>query len=155
MNGWVVLLWSAAAVLVLVVAGVFVSLIAMDRISFGGEAGPTATAPQVTGKVDTSYAVMILNGTPDEGLGVQVRQQVIDAGWAADAVLSSASTSKDFEKTTVFYSTAADQSAALGLADLIGGAAVVQDSYYDELNGSGGKQLTVVIGVDRSGGSAK
>ncbi|REJ06010.1 LytR family transcriptional regulator [Microbacterium bovistercoris] len=153
MNGWVVLLWSAAAVLVLVVVGIFGSLLAMGRISFGGDAPPTAAAtvaPEETGVVDTSYAVLILNATPDDSLEDSMRDQLIKAGWSGDQITSSDASSTDFPTTTVYYVDAADEAAAIGLAGAIGGAEVQQSDVYKDYNESGGKQLAVVIGTDRS-----
>lgn len=153
MNGFVVLLWSAAVALVLIVGGIFVSLVMMDRISFGpDEAAPSApqqtqgTAPQV----DTSYRVLILNATPEGGLVASTREALLAAGWPEDGVFGSEGSSQEFEKTTVFYVEAADEAAALGVADVLGGADVQQSDFYAELNDSDQPQLTVVIGLDRA-----
>ncbi|UJP10447.1 LytR C-terminal domain-containing protein [Microbacterium sp. KUDC0406] len=153
MNGWVVLLWSAAAVLVLVVLGIFGSLLAMGRISFGGDTPPSqvaTAAPEETGVVDTSYAVLILNATSDGSLDGQVRDQLIKAGWDGTSISSSDASTSDFPTTTVYYVEDADEAAAIGLAGAIGGAEVQKSDVYKDLNDSGGKQLTVVIGTDRS-----
>lgn len=151
MNGWVVLLWSFVAALVLIIGGIFTSLVVMGRIPLFPDAGSAATpAPEETGVVDTSYSVMILNATPEEGLDAQLRDTVLNAGWSADAVFASPSESTDFETTTVFYVEDADEEAALGLANLIGGAAVQQSDFYLAETQEGQKQLTVVIGLDRS-----
>jgi hypothetical protein len=151
MNGWVVLLWSFVAALVLIIAGIFGSLVVMGRISLFPEAVPSASStPAETGVVDTTYSVLILNATPDEGLDAQLRDTLLNTGWAADAVSASDSTSKDFSTTTVYYVDAADELAAVGLADVIGGAAVEQSDFYAGMNDTGGKQLVVVIGLDRS-----
>ncbi len=151
MNGWVVLLWSFVAALVLIIAGIFGSLVVMGRITLFPEAVPTvAPTPEQTGVVDTTYSVLILNATPDTGLDTQMREQVVNAGWAADTVFASESASKDFATTTVYYVDAADEQAAIGLARLIGGAEVEQNDFYASMNDTGGKQLAVVIGLDRS-----
>lgn len=151
MNGWVVLLWSFVAALVLIIAGIFGSLVVMGRISLFPEAGPTSVpTPVETGVVDTAYSVMILNATPDEGLDVQMRESLVNSGWAADTVFASDSESQDFAKTTVYYVDDADELAAIGLAGVIGGAEVRQSDFYAALNDTGAKQLTVVIGLDRS-----
>lgn len=151
MNGWLVLLWSFVAALVLIIAGIFGSLVVMGRIELFPEAAPSA-APTVaeTGVVDTTYSVMILNATPDKNLDTQMRDTLINSGWAANTVFASDSDSQDFATTTVYYVDDDDEPAALGLAGLIGGAAVQQNDAYAGLNDTDGKQLTVVIGVDRS-----
>lgn len=151
MNGWVVLLWSFVAALVLIIGGIFGSLVVMGRITLFPEAVPTATpTPEETGVIDTTYSVMILNATPDEGLDAQVRDQLINSGWPAETVYASDSASQDFATTTVYYIADEDELAAIGLAGVIGGADVQQSDFYAELNETDQKQLTVVIGLDRS-----
>ncbi len=151
MNGWIVLLWSFVAALVLIVAGIFGSLAVMGRIELFPEAAPSAApTPEETGVVDTAYSVLILNATPDSGLDEQMRDTLVNAGWPAEAVLASDSASNDFETTTVYYVSAEDEEAAMGLAGVIGGAQVQQSDYYEGQTDDGQKQLTVVIGLDRS-----
>ncbi len=151
MNGWVVLLWSFVAALVLIIAGIFTALVIMDRISLFPEAAPTAVpTPEETGVVDTTYSVMILNATPEEGLDAQMRDVLLNNGWPADTVYASDSGSQDFDTTTVYYIQDADELAAIGLARLIGGADVQQSDFYAGLNETDQKQLTVVVGLDRS-----
>ena len=103
-----------------------------------------------TGVVDVTYSVMILNASPDEGLDEQMRDVLINNGWAADVVFASDSASQDFSTTTVYYVAEEDELAAIGLANLIGGAEVEQSDFYSDLNDTGAKQLTVVIGLDRA-----
>lgn len=151
MNGWVVLLWSFVAALVLIIAGIFGSLAIMGRVSLFPDAESSAApTPAATGIVDTSISVMILNATPDQGLDAQMRDDLVAAGWAAEDVYASPSNSEDFPETTVYYVDAEDELAALGLADAIGGAQVQQSEFYAALNETGAKQFTVVIGLDRS-----
>jgi hypothetical protein len=151
MNGWVVLLWSFVAALVLIIAGIFGSLVVMGRIELFPEAAPSAVpTPEETGVVDTAYSVMILNATPDEGLDEQMRDTLINTGWPADIVFASDSASTDFTTTTIYYVNDEDEAAAIGLAGVIGGAEVRQEDFYADLNDTGGAQLTVVIGLDRS-----
>ncbi|MFJ4222618.1 LytR C-terminal domain-containing protein [Microbacterium sp. NPDC089695] len=151
MNGWIVLLWSFVAALVLIIGGIFGSLVVMGRISLFPEAVPTATpTPEETGVIDTTYSVLILNATADEGLDEQMRDTLINSGWAADIVFASDSTSQDFSTTTVYYVADEDELAAIGLAGLIGGADVQQSDFYAAMNDTDQKQLTVVIGLDRS-----
>lgn len=151
MNGWVVLLWSFVAALVLIVVGIFAALVLMGRINLFPAAEPTvAPTPEVTGVVDPTYSVLVLNATPEEGLDVQLRETIINNGWAADLVSYGAAGSQDFADTTVYYVSEADELAAIGLADVIGGAEVVQDDFYADPNTPDQKQLVVVIGLDRS-----
>ncbi|MFS2280065.1 LytR C-terminal domain-containing protein [Microbacterium sp. OR21] len=156
MNGLVVLLWSAAVALVLIVCGIFVSLVMMDRISLfaGDDPTPVQTGAGVVAELDTSYRVLILNATPEEGLVAEVREKLLAEGWATGDVFGSDGSSQEFSKTTVFYVADADEGAALGLADLLGGAEVEQSDFYAALNDTDEPQLTVVIGLDRVAGNA-
>lgn len=151
MNGWVVLLWSFVAALILIIGGIFGALVVMERITLFPEAAPSATpTPEETGVVDVTYSVMILNASPDAGLDEQMRDDLINNGWAAGSVFATDSDSQDFTTTTVYYIADEDELAAIGLARLIGGAEVEQSDAYASLNDTGAKQLTVVIGVDRT-----
>ncbi|PKI90056.1 hypothetical protein CW368_11670 [Actinomycetales bacterium SN12] len=156
MNGLVVLLWSAAVALVLIVCGIFVSLVMMDRISlFGGsEPAPVQTQPGVVAQVDTSYRVLVLNATPEKGRVAEVREKLLAEGWATDDVFGSDGASQEFSKTTVFYVADADEGAALGVADVLGGVDVQQSDFYAGMNDSERPQLTVVIGLDEADSSA-
>ncbi|MGW8484545.1 LytR C-terminal domain-containing protein [Microbacterium sp. NPDC055903] len=150
-NGWMVLLWAVVAALVLLVAGIFGTLVVMGRISLFPETQQTATpAPEETGVVDMTYSVMILNATPDDGIDDDLRQTLIDEGWDGSIVFAVDGSTDDFPETTVYYVDAADEQAALGLADLIGGALVEQSDVYAGQNTTDVAQLTVVLGVDRT-----
>ncbi|MFD5213057.1 LytR C-terminal domain-containing protein [Microbacterium sp. NPDC058345] len=156
MNGAVVLLWSAAVALVLIVVGIFVALVMMGRISlFPAAEEPTAQPPGVVAEVDTSYRVLILNATPADGLVESARQSLLAEGWAAADVFGSDGSSQEFTQTTVFYVDEADEAAALGVAEVLGGAEVEQSDFYATLNDSDRKQLTVVIGLDRVSGGGE
>ena len=76
------------------------------------------------------------------------------AGWAADDVTAGEAGS-EFATTTVFYSDVADEGAARGLAQAIGGAAVeLSDAYAGLAGDESVKQLVVVIGTDRTDAGA-
>jgi hypothetical protein len=151
MNGWVVLLWSFVAALVLIVVGIFVALVLMGRITLFPEAEPTiAPTPEVTGVVDTTYSVLVLNATEEDGLDVQVRETIVNNGWPAESVSYGTAGEQGFADTTVYYVSETDELAAIGLADVIGGAEVVQNDFYADPNDPEQKQLVVVIGTDRS-----
>lgn len=150
-NGPVALLWSAAVALVLIVVGIFVALVLMGRIElFPSDDAPQQQSPGVVAEVDTSYRVLVLNATPQTGLVASVRETLIAEGWQPDAVFGSDGSSTEFAETTVFYVDEADESAALGVAEVLGGAKVEQSDYYAALNDSDLPQLTVVIGLDHA-----
>jgi LytR cell envelope-related transcriptional attenuator len=150
MRGWVVLLWAALATIVLIAVGIFGTLIASGRIEFAPEPTPTvAPTPEVTPILDTSFEVLILNATPEQGLATQMKDDVVGAGWKSDAVLASEAGSDDFAETTVYYLNPEDEAAAAGLADVIGGARIEQSDVYQPAS-EDATQLTVVIGLDRT-----
>lgn len=156
----VLLFWSVVAVLVLVAAGIFGTMLATGRISFAPSTAATTPASEAPAEAapvrDTSYPVLILNATTERGLANSVADTVIAAGWAADAVNAGEAGSQDFATTTIYYVTADDEGAARGLAEVIGGAAVEQSDAYPGPageDGTPGKQLTIVLGADRAEGS--
>ena len=162
LRGWIIFLWAAIATLVLIIAGIFATLVVSGRISLGPDAEPAptptveATTPAV---VDTSYSVVVLNGTADEGLAGTLRDRIVAAGWPGDAVETGDSDSTDFAQTTVFYLRDTDEAAAEGLAQTIGGSSVAQSDCLqptDDPNTpddeSDVKRLIVVIGLDRAAG---
>lgn len=150
MRGWLVFLWAAVATVVLVAVGIFGTLLASGRIELVPTPTPTVEpTPEVTPVIDQSYEVMILNATPEQGLATQMKEVVVGAGWAADAVTAGEAGSEDFPTTTVFYVNPADEAAAKGLAQVIGGAATEQSEAYPPTSPDV-PQLTVVIGLDRT-----
>lgn len=148
-RGWDALIWALLATAVLIAIGIFGTLIASGRIELFPESDPTPVVetPQVVPVVDTSFEVLILNATPEEGLASQLRDEVIVAGWEPTAVLPGEAATQDFPETTVYYLDAQDEAAAYGLADAIGGARVQQSDVYQPA-GDGARQLTIVIGLD-------
>lgn len=150
MRGWVVLLWAALATVVLIAVGIFGTLLASGRIDLAPTPTPTVTpAPQVTPVIDTAYDVLILNATPEQGLATQMKDVVVGAGWTDDKVTAGEAGSQDFPTTTVFYVDPADEAAAAGLAQVIGGADIEQSDAYPA-SSPDARQLTVVIGLDRT-----
>lgn len=151
MNGWLVLLWSFVSALVLIVLGIFVALLMMGRITlFPTPEATIEPAPEVTGVVDTTYSVLILNATPEEGLDAQMRETLINAQWPNDLISYGSASQQDFAETTVYYDAPEAELAAIGLADLIGGAHVEQSDVYADASDPEQKQLVIVIGLDRS-----
>ncbi|MFS0794492.1 LytR C-terminal domain-containing protein [Microbacterium sp. 1P10AE] len=159
-RGWAIFFWAALTTIVLVIVGIFGVLVASGRISLGSDAGPSPTPSESTPAViDTSYSVVVLNGTPDDGLAGNLRDQIVGLGWASDSVQTGDSDTTDFATTTVYYRTTADEQAARGLAEAIGGAEVAQSDFLqptDDPNTpddeGAEKRLVVVIGLDRTAG---
>ncbi|WP_405375030.1 MULTISPECIES: LytR C-terminal domain-containing protein [unclassified Microbacterium] len=150
-----VLLWSAIATVVIIFLGVFGSMLASGRLSIAPGGTQQSQGP-VAPQVDASYPVLVLNATDQEGLGGEIRELVIGGGWAEGAVQEVNASSDDFAVTTVYYPTPADEAAARGLADVIGGAEVDLDDTYDVVASpsaadaqNGVKpQLVIVVGLD-------
>jgi hypothetical protein len=99
--------------------------------------------------VDTSYSVLVLNGTPQDGLATQLKDELVGQGWTESNVIASNAGDREFATTTVYYAAPEAEAAARGLADLIGAADVILDAEYP-LPGTAATQLTVVIGLDRA-----
>lgn len=162
MRGGVVFFWAALATVILIAVGIFATFVASGRIVLFPEPAPEPTPTvSVDPVVDTSYSVLILNATPEDGLATQVKDQLIAAGWVPDTVLAGQAGADDFPETTVYYATDADLAAALGLAETIGGAAVEQSETYQptddpatETDEGATKQLAIVIGLDRTAAGA-
>lgn len=151
MRGWVVLFWAALATIVLIAVGIFGTLLVSGRVVLFPTPEPTATPlPIVTPVVDTTYDVLILNATPEAGLATRMKDVVLAAGWAEDTVLASEAGSTDFVETTIYFHLPADEAAAAGLAEVIGGARIEQSDVYQPADDPEAKQLAVVIGLDRT-----
>lgn len=151
LRGGLVFLWSAVATIVLIAVGIFGTLIATGRVvpfpAASESPAPIATAEPT---IDTGYTVLVLNATGESGLANRVRDEIIDAGWAGDAVLASEAGADDFELTTVYYPTAEDEGAARGVAQLVGATRLVLDDAYQPADDPDARQLAVVIGLDRA-----
>lgn len=152
MRGGVIFLWSAVATVALVAIGIFGTLIATGRITvFPTPSATAVVVPPVAAVVDPSYEVTVLNATPQSGLGRQLGDVIVAAGWNAADVTAGEAGSDDFATTTVFYADPADEGAARGLAQVVGGAeAALTDAYADLLGDGTTKQLVLVIGLDRT-----
>ena len=160
MRGWVVFLWAVLATIVLVTVGIFGTLIASGRIVLVPVPTPTPTpVATVAPVVDTSYSVIVLNATSEQGLATQTKDLIVGAGWAEDSVTASGAGVTDFAETTVYYAFAEDEAAARGLAEtVLGGTNVAQSDQYQPaddpatagVDESATKQLVVVLGLDRT-----
>lgn len=151
MRGWVVLMWAVLATIVLVAVGIFGTLLVTGRVVlFPTPAASVTPLPVVTPVVDTSYEVLVLNATPEQGLATRMKDVVVAAGWAEDSVLASEAGSTDFPETTIYYYLPADEAAAAGLAQVIGGAKLEQSDVYQPVDDPEARQLAIVIGLDRT-----
>lgn len=148
-KGWTTFLWALAATIVLVVLGIFASMIWQGKIVLFPTPAPSVTViPTAEPVVDTSYTVLVLNGTPEEGQATLVKDELVANGWPEDGVLAGNAGDRAFPVTTVYYAAPEAEGAARGLAGVIGATEVVLDPEYP-LPGTPATQLTVVLGLDR------
>lgn len=101
---------------------------------------------QVKPVIDPEATIAVLNGTPTEGLDASVAQIITDNGWGLIGFSQVAATD-DVKISAVFYSDPADESAALGLANELGGVSIYQSDNYAEY----GVRLIVLLGSDYAG----
>jgi hypothetical protein len=148
-----VLAWAALATVLLVGAGIGYLAIIDNNNQFtdalGGAGSSTAATeaptptPTVAPVTDGTKSVTVLNGTEIAGLATRVGDAAVASGWNVGSRANASTT--DFATTTVYYADAANEGAALGLAQLLGGVPT-------ELNASfPGADLTVVLGTDYAG----
>lgn len=145
---WVRLAWAAAIVLVLVALGVTALFIGSGRIDLsswsGTQANPVASAsqPAVDAVIDPELSVTVLNGTPTDGLAVQIGERLAEGGWAVGT--RNNASDREIQETVVYYADDADLGAALALAHEVGDAPTVLSPSIAE----SGAQLMVVLGAD-------
>lgn len=151
---WTVFLWAAAATIVFVTVGVVGLMISDGRIPLLPQTVPTAAPlPSTEPVLDMSYNVLVLNGTPTDGLATQMKDRLVQQEWPEPLVIAGNASNREFAETTVYYAVPEALPAALGLAELVGGAAVEEDPGYP-FEGTPENQLTLVLGLDRFGGES-
>jgi LytR cell envelope-related transcriptional attenuator len=157
-RGWIGFAWALLATGVLVVAGLFVLSQLDNQFTFRF---PGATASTPTPKPTVSHTpsiqpitdplsiksrkitVTVLNGTAVVGLQNQAGTRLAKAHWTVGSrALASVNTVKE---TVVYYSLAANQDVAEGVALALGTTAVRQSDVYQ------GAPITVVLGADFKG----
>jgi len=130
-----------------------VGIIALTTLGSGlgtftsGDAGTTAPAPEdVQGELDPEATVAVLNGTATPNLQAGVDEVITENGWGS-IVFSDAAASRDVEISAVFFSDPADEAAARGLAQQLGGVSTYQSDAYADY----GARLVVLLGADYAG----
>ncbi|MFT4123576.1 MAG: LytR C-terminal domain-containing protein [Microbacteriaceae bacterium] len=149
-SGWWTVLWSAVATVVIVAGGAFAySLMtgvfgSAETDAATATASATATAEPITDPddidADRDITITVLNGTTTTDLDQIAAKKLTKAGWpvgtAADAEDRTA------ETTTVYYTDAADEDVARGVAIALGvGGVALTDADL-------GAPITVVLGSD-------
>lgn len=101
---------------------------------------PTATAADPS-DVPASTTIAVLNATTTSGLAGRAATTLDTAGWT---VGSQGNAPERSATSTVYYATAADRAAALGVAESLGIDATQQSTAFP------GATITVVLGTDFS-----
>lgn len=161
-RGWIGFAWAALATGVLVGAGVVYLGVANNSFQFvnptssssgtpDAEAPETDTAtptPSVVPQTDPSQVdpdvttITVLNGTTTTGLAGTASTALEDAGWT---VGTQGNANGTVATSTVYYSAAADEAVALGLAQQLGFTDVELSDAFP------GAAVTIVLGADYTG----
>ena len=158
-GGWIGFAWAALATLVLIAGGLFFlnRYIGLDLgLPFlepapvpTATSTPIPTAEPVTDPttIDPARGIKIdvFNGTPTAGLQQTVADQLGGLGWTIGA--ASPASTKDVETTYIYYTNAADEDVARGVAVALGFGdirLVTPDDFP-------GAPINVVLGADFPG----
>jgi hypothetical protein len=147
---WIAFAWAALATGVLVAGGLYAVSLADASIDFveptstaSGTASAVPTAEPVTDPstvVDRAITITVLNGTATVGLEDDAASVLVDAGWTVGS--EATSTATDITQTIVYFSDAANEDVARGVALALGvGDVSLSDAFL-------GAPLTVVVGTD-------
>lgn len=145
---WIYAISAIVGIALLTTAGI----IAVQSTGSGignwiGDSGQTPVAPdETTPKLDPEAAVVVLNGTTTSGFAGIVDQLITENGWGT-ILFSGDAASDAVTISAVFYSSVADEAAALGLARELGGVSVYQSYDYSAY----GAKLIVLLGADYAG----
>lgn len=164
-GGWIAFAWAALATGVLVGAGVIALGVLNDSFQFvnpsssstaEAEAPETGTATSTPtpsasesvapltdpSQVDPAVTtVTVLNGTATAGLAGAASERLEAEGWV---VGTQGNASERVSTSTVYYSSAADEAVALGLAQQLGISDVELTDAFP------GASITIVLGADYS-----
>ncbi|HEY4225816.1 MAG TPA: LytR C-terminal domain-containing protein [Pseudolysinimonas sp.] len=153
-RGWIRFAWAALATGILVVVGLFgLSLLnpafKLDLLPGASasatptvSATPTAAAVTDPTKVDPALnlSISVLNGSSTDGLQDKAGDAIKAAGWPDPARADS--TTRSEKTTTIYYSSAAYEGIARGMAVLLGtGTIQLSDAFP-------GAPVTIVVGDD-------
>lgn len=146
-------LWGLGAVAVLVLIGVIAMFIIDNLVSFDQamEPTPTATASEAQGggqpqgpatpQRDGTVPVTVLNGTAQAGVAGDTSDTLTGMGW--NVVTIDDADSEEHASTLIYYGDAAQEGAALALAQDLGGGAPTLDPAQAPAG-----TIVVVVGAD-------
>ena len=157
-RGAIAFAWAALATGVLVVAGLYglsrldpTFTFALPDFGGGGNGNPAATpstsASAVAAVTDPTtvdpglgLSISVFNASPTDGLQNTAADAILNAGWPDPARANA--TTRDAEKTVIYYRSAEFEGIALGLAQLLGvGTIQLSDAFL-------GAPVTIVVGTD-------
>lgn len=150
-RGWVPFWWALGSTLLLIGIGIVVLVTLTNRLSFTIPGLPTDAAtppasaeaiPTAAPTVDPALSVTVLNGTPDAEVAASVAETLNDAGW--DVGSTQKSDADGVEITLVYYSDAALEGAARGVATSLPGSEILMSDDFAET----GASITVIVGND-------
>lgn len=147
-RAWVYVLAGAISILLLTGAGIAAVMFAdvnLTKLFEQTDAEVAEAEKAVQPQLDPTATVVVLNGTPATDFALVVDEEITANGWGSVIFAGEAATT-DIQKTTVFYSTEADEAAALGLAEQFGATTQLNSKYaqYDA-------RLVLVIGANYQG----
>src|SRR6218665_68215 len=133
---------AALAVVVLSAAGIAGLVAFNNRLEVGGPVVEEGGRGRVNPRVDRLLTVIVLNGSPTEGLASRAAAALKTAGVAVTSWANADDRTR--KSTTVYYGSASLLGAAAGVAALIPGATTALSSQYSLTTDS----LVVVLGSD-------
>jgi hypothetical protein len=154
-RGWIRFAWAALATGLLVVLGLFAlsflnPAFKLDLLPGAASASatpsvsatPTAQAVTDPTKVDPALklSISVLNGSATDGLQDKAGDAIKAAGWPDPA--RAVSTTRSEKTTTIYYSSAAYEGIARGMAVLLGAGTVQLSDAFP------GAPVTIVVGDD-------
>lgn len=144
---WIYLVSAVVGVALLTAAGIIAIQVSGASSNSGTEQTDTQSAePKVKPELDPEAPVVVLNGTSMPGFGAIVDGIITDNGWGK-ILFSGEAAANDVAISAVFYSSVADESAALALANELGGVSIFQSYDYTQY----GAKLVVLLGADYGG----
>tara|TARA_R110002051_G_scaffold3560_1_gene19196 strand:+ start:555 stop:1151 length:597 start_codon:yes stop_codon:yes gene_type:complete len=162
-RGWIGLAWALLATGILVFGGLYGLSQYLDKdlgIPFFATPEepivtpePVETVAPVTDPttIDPERAITIdvLNGTPESGLQTTVLDELKAAGWPTGS--AAPASARDIEDTYIYYSNAADEDIAAGLAIALGHGEIrlVEADVFPAA------EITIVIGADYTAPTAE
>lgn len=146
---WVYAVSALVGIVVLTGAGIAAVMFADINVTKLFEESNSQVEPEevkVQPQLDPTAEIVVLNGTPLPDFALVVDEEITLNSWGVVIFAGDAATT-DITTTTVYYLVEADEPAALGLAEQLGGAAVELNPAYAEYN----SRLAVVLGIDYRG----